>query len=258
MTRVITFLSGKGGVGKTTISSNVAEALHAAGKKVLIIDGNVTTPNLSLHYGLNEKGPSLHDVLNGNVKVEDVIYKTETGLMIIPGGLSFYNLKTKVKKTLSKALVSFIGKFDYIIIDGAAGLGWDTQLSIKASDELVIVTNPELPALTDALKAKKLAEEHRVALLGVVLNKYTGFDFDLDNKNIIDFLELPIIGVIPHDVNVKRSIKERLPVIVGFPKSKSSKAIKDLVNSIAREELYVPDKSDNGFFSWISKFLGLK
>ena len=258
MTRIITFLSGKGGVGKTTISSNVAEALHEAGKRVIIIDANITTPNLSLHYGLDEKGPSLHDVLNGKVKINDVIYKTHTGLMVIPGGLSFNNLKTKIKKTLSKSLIDLIGKFDYIIIDASAGLGRETEMAIKASDEMVIVTNPELPAVTDALKAKKMAEEYRVSLLGVVLNKATGLDFDLDSENISEFLELPLLGIVPHDINVRRSIKDRIPVVASYPDSKSSKAIKAIVNRIAGEELFIPDKPDKGFFKWFKTILGLK
>lgn len=258
MTRIITFLSGKGGVGKTTISSNVAEALHKAGKEVIIVDANVTTPNLSLHYGLNEKGPSLHDVLNGSKSIDEVIYKTDSGLMIIPGGLSFKNLKSKVRKSLSKALINLVGKVDYILIDASAGLGAETRLAIKASDEMVIVTNPELPAVTDALKAKKLAEENRVSLLGVVLNKQTGFDFDLAADNVQDFLELPILGVVPHDINVMKSIKEKNPVFLSYPDSKSSVAIRDIVNKITGEELFIKDKPDKSFIKWIKSFLGLE
>ncbi|MBN1923173.1 MAG: cell division ATPase MinD [Nanoarchaeota archaeon] len=258
MTRIITFLSGKGGVGKTTISSNVAEALFAAGKKVVVVDANVTTPNLSLHYGLSESGPSLHDVLNGNFNITDVIYKTSSGLPIIPGGLSFNNLKGKIKKSLAKSLIELVGKVDYILIDASAGLGGETQLAVKASDELVIVTNPELPAVTDALKAKKMAEEYRVSLLGVVLNKVTGLDFDLKEDNIREFLELPVLGVVPHDIHVPMSIRERTPVFISYPESKSAKAIKQIVNKITGEELYIPDKEDGPFKKWLKRFLGLE
>lgn len=258
MTRVIVFASGKGGVGKTTIASNVAAALQKAGKKVVIIDANVTTPNLSIHLGLNEKGPTLHDVLSGNIGVESAMYKTRDGLMVIPSGLSFHNLKTQIRKQLGKTLVSLLDKFDYVIVDSSAGLGREAQLAIRSADELVIVTNPELPAVTDALKAKKIAEENRVALLGVVINKKTGFDFDLDDKNIADFLELPILGIVPHDIHVLRSISEKSPVVFSYPNSKSAKAIKQIANRISGEELYIPDKEDTSFFGWVKKILGLK
>jgi MinD-like ATPase involved in chromosome partitioning or flagellar assembly len=257
MARVIAFVSGKGGVGKTTVAVNVAQALFDSKKKVLLIDANVTTPNVSLHYSINPMGFSLHDVLGGKVGIEKVIYKTETGLMVIPGGLNFDNLKTKIKKSLANMLIILMDKFDYIIIDAGAGLGMETQMAIKACEEMVLVTNPELPAITDALRAKKLAEDFRVSMLGVVLNKKTGLDFDLKDQNISDFLELPIIGEIPFDIHVSKSIKERIPVITAYPLSKAARAIKKLVNNIAREELYIQDKPDNSFFKWVKKVLGL-
>lgn len=255
MTRIITFISGKGGVGKTTVSSNFAEALNQSGKKVLIIDANITTPNLALHYGIINMTPTIQDVLNGKYTIKDAIYKTNTGLLIIPGGLNFKNLKKTIKKSLATELVKLIDDIDYIIIDSSAGLGGETQLAINASDEVIIVTNPEIPAITDALRSKKLCEEYRVNLLGVVLNKFTGFDFDLKKKNIEDFLELPILGTINHDINIKKAINERLPVVISYPHSKSAKAIKKLVNTVTKEELFVLDKPDNKFISWIKKKL---
>lgn len=257
MARVIAFISGKGGVGKTTTAINVAQALFDSKKKVLLIDANVTTPNISLHYSINPSGYSLHDVLSGRVGIEKVIYKTETGIMVIPGGLNFDNLKTKIKKSLAATLLTLMDKFDYIIIDAGAGLGMETQMAVKAAEEVILVTNPELPAITDALRAKKLAEDFRVNLLGVVLNKKTGLDFDLKDQNISEFLELPIIGEIPFDIHVSKSIKERIPVVTSYPLSKAAKAIKKLVNNISHEELYIEDKPDNALFKWVKKVLGL-
>ncbi|MDD2678643.1 MAG: cell division ATPase MinD [Candidatus Nanoarchaeia archaeon] len=257
MARVIAFVSGKGGVGKTTVSVNVAQSLFDSGKKVLLIDANITTPNISLHYSINPSKHSIHDVLGGKIDIGKVIYKTETGLMIIPGGLNFNNLKTKIKKSLSDTLLSLIDKFDYLIIDAGAGLGLEAKMAIRACEELVLVTNPDLPAITDALRAKKIAEDFRINLLGVVINKKTGMEFDLKDDNISDFLELPIIGEIPFDPYVPKSIKERVPVVVGYPLSKASKAIKRLVNNITNEELFIEDKPDNSFIKWIKKVLGL-
>ncbi|VVB74948.1 Iron-sulfur cluster carrier protein [Candidatus Tiddalikarchaeum anstoanum] len=257
MTRVIVFASGKGGVGKSTMSCNVAAALHQAGKNVLIIDANVTTPNLSILLGITDKGPTLHDVLSGAVGIESAIYKTKEGLKVIPGGLSFHHLKTQIRKQLSKSLLDLLGKYDYIIVDSSAGLGKEAELAVRAADELVLVTNPELPALTDALRAKKIAEEDRVALLGVIINKKTGLEFDLDEKNIAEFLELPILGVVPYDIYVMKSVSEKRPVIFSYPKSKSAKIIKQIVNKIAGEELFIEDKDDKSFFQWLKRKLGL-
>jgi len=258
MTRIITFLSGKGGVGKTTVSTNFAEALNQAGKKVILVDANITTPNVGLHYGLSEEGFSLHDVLDGTKNIEDVIRKTSTGLMVIPGGINFKNLRRKMRKNMAREIIKLVNTVDYIIIDSSAGLGGETQLALQSSDEVIIVTNPEIPAVTDALRAKALCEENRVHLLGVIINKFTGYDFGLNNENISDFLELPIVGIIPRDVKIKMSIKDRMPVVVSYPESKSAKHFKKLVNTVSGEELFIPDKSDSKFIAWMKKLIGLK
>ena len=212
---------------------------------------------MGLHYSLNPAKYSIHDVLSGKIGIDKVIHKTDTGLMVIPGGLNFSNLKYKIKKSLADSLISLLDKFDYIVIDASAGLGSETKMAITSCEEMILVTNPDLPAITDALRAKKFAEDFRVNLLGIALNKKTGLDFDLNDKNISDFLDLPIIGEIPFDIHVPKSIKERIPAVCAYPDSKFSKAIKKLANNVSHEELYIEDRPDNKFFKWIKNALGL-
>ncbi len=258
MARVIVFASGKGGVGKTTIAGNVGAALHEAGKRVILVDANVTTPNLGLHFGITNTPKTLHDVLNDEASISEAVYKHDSGLKIVPSGLSFSNLNRRIKKKLSYAISRIVGDADYILVDSSAGLGKEAKLALKTADELVIVTNPDLPSITDALKMRKLGEKYRVNVLGVVINKYSGFDFDLAVDNIQDFLDVPVLGIVPHDINVKRALSNRKPVFHHSPQSKSRKAIEEIVNNITEEELYADDRSDRGFISFLKKMLGLQ
>jgi len=258
MARIIVVASGKGGVGKTTIASNIGAALHAAGKKVILVDANVTPLNLGIYLGITRTPVTLLDYLNDKADIGEALYEHESGLKVIPCGLSFANLGRSIRRKLGHAVSEIVGDADYVIVDASAGLGKEARLALKAADELVIVTNPDLPSITDALKLKKLAEEYRVKPLGVVVNKFSGLDFDLPVSNIHDFLDLPVLGTIPHDINVKRSLVNRSPVFLNNPDSKSSKAIEELVNNITEEELFARDKPDRGFVGFLKWFLGLK
>src|SRR3989344_2697570 len=146
MTKVITITSGKGGVGKTTTAINLAAALNAFGKEVIIVDANLTTPNVGLHFGAPIVPVNLNHVLLGKAKIADAIYEHESGTKIIPSSLSVKELRN-----INHSKLKDIGKklkrlADIIIYDSAAGLGEEAIAAMEAADELIIVTNPEIPA----------------------------------------------------------------------------------------------------------------
>jgi len=222
MTRIISVLSGKGGVGKTTLVSNLGAALIKRGKNVIIIDGNVTTPNLSLHLGIPFYPVTLHDVLRDNVPIESAIYNHHTGLRVIPASLSVEALKNLNMDKLEKALSNLLDKADIIIVDAAAGLGKEALAAISVADELIVITNPELPAVADALKTIKIAQDNKTKILGVVINRVKGLKHELSMSEIKSILEVPIISIIPEDLAVPRSIAKKTPVVHHKPRSRSS------------------------------------
>ena len=162
MSKLITVTSGKGGVGKTTTAINLAAALNGFGKDVVILDANLTTPNVGLHLGAPIVPVSLNHVLSGKAKVSDAMYEHDSGTKIVPSSLSYRDLKDFGSNGGDK--LKGVGKklkkmADIVIYDSAAGLGGEATSAIESSDELILVTNPEIPAVTDALKTAKLAEE---------------------------------------------------------------------------------------------------
>ena len=235
MARVISVLSGKGGVGKTTLVSNLGTALLKRGENVVIIDGNVTTPNLSLHLGIPFYPVTLHDVLKNDIPIEHAIYSHHTGLRIIPASLSAEALKNVNMDKLEKALLNLLDKVDIIIIDSAAGLGKEALAAITVADELIVVTNPELPAVTDALKTIKIAQDNGTKVLGAVVNRVKGLKHELSMSEIKSMLEVPIIGIVPEDLAVPKSIAKKTPVVHHNPRSRSSIEFRRLAARIVGE-----------------------
>lgn len=253
MTVKVGILSGKGGVGKTSTAVNMAAALSYFGRDVVVVDGNLSTPNVGLHLGVPVVPITLHDVLKGKNSLLDSVYLHHSGLKIIPAGLSLQDLRDVSPERMKRVLPSLDGLTDVVIVDGAAGLGRETLGVMQAVDELIIVTNAELPAVTDALKTIRLAEEMGKKVKGVVIAK-SGENHDIPSENIEGLLEKPILGEIPYDKSVRESMIKRLPVVFSHPKSKSAIAYKQLVADLTGIEYN--EKVEGKFYSLFRRLSG--
>jgi septum site-determining protein MinD len=241
MVKLITITSGKGGVGKTTTAINLGVALRHFGKDVIILDANLTTPNIGLHLGAPIVPVNLNHVLNGKAKISDAIYEHESGAKIIPSSLSVKELR-KIDYSKLKEVGKKLRKIaDYIIYDSAAGLGEETIGALEAADEAIIVTNPEILAVTDALKTSKLLEEMGKPIRGVIVNRSNGDKNEMPLQNIADMLELPIIGVVPEDKNVKSALLKKNSLLQTHPRSKASKAFRKIAARIIGNVSYRED-----------------
>ena len=222
MTRIISVVSGKGGVGKTTLVSNLGAALVKRGKNIIILDGNVTTPNLSFHLGIPLYPITLHDVLKKKMPIESAIYHHESGLKIIPASLSYEAVKEVDMDRFQAVLLKLLGKADIVIVDSAAGLGKEALSAINVADDLIVITNPDLPSVTDALKTIKIAEEKGTRILGVVVNRIKNLKHEMSLNEIKSILEVPIIAAVPEDLAIPRSIAKRMPAVHHKPNSRAS------------------------------------
>ena len=256
MTRIIAVLSAKGGVGKTTTTSNIGAALADRGKSIIVMDGNITTPNLSIHLGIPLAPITLHDVLKGNANIKHAIYRHESGLRVIPASLSVGALKGLNMDKMAGALLNLLGNAEIILIDGAAGLGREATAIMELADEMILVTNPDMPSLTDALKAVKVAEQMGTKVIGVVVNRFKGEAHEVSISEIRDMLEVPVIAVIPEDRAVPRSIAAKMPVVTKSPRSRSSREFKRLAASLAGEAWSEPYKQKNWFDRMVDYLAG--
>lgn len=227
MTRVIGIVSGKGGAGKTTTAINLSLALMNRGKSVTLIDANVNAPNVGLHLGMDFNPVTIEDILSGGAYWPQTIYVHPSGLRIIPANISIDKERVALSE-LKNHIHKFFGDSDYVVIDCAPGLGEDFSSVVGACDEFLVVTNAEIPAVTDAYRALRSIRKAGGNVLGVVVNKFEGGADDLGIDEMERFFNHRVISIIPHDRNVRRSVQRQNPLMSAKPRSRASRAFKRL------------------------------
>ena len=220
MARIIVITSGKGGVGKTTSAINLAAAMNLLGKNVILVDANITTPNIGLHLGAPITPFSLSHVLSGNAKVHESIYEHHSGIKVMPASLA---LPKNINLDRMDEVARKIKKLGEIILfDSAAGLGREAIMAIEAADDIIVVTQAEMPALTDALKTIRLAEKLDKNVKGIILTRFKDSLHEENLENIEAMLETPILGIIPEDDAVTEALRLKDAVVHTHPKSKAA------------------------------------
>jgi len=232
MARIYVITSGKGGVGKTTSAINLSAALNHLGEDVIIVDANLTTPNIGLHLGAPVVPVTLNHVLSGEADIADAIYEHHSGIKILPASLSIKELRKLNYQNLIDISKQLKKLADHIILDSSAGLGKETESAISASDEVILVTQAEMPAVTDALKTAKLAESLNKHVRGFILTRYKARRSEMPLTNISDMLETPLLGIIPEDKNIQKSLMLKDAVFHTHPRSKASRAYKKLAERL--------------------------
>lgn len=236
MSKIIVITSGKGGVGKTTTAINLGAAINHFGKDAMVIDCNLSTPNVGIHLNSPEVPVNLNHVLSGNSDLFEAIYEHDSGLKIVPASLSIKELKKIQPEKLKTLRNEFKKVSDYIILDSAAGLGAEALSAIEAADELIIVTNPEMPAITDALKTIKIAEQLKKPVIGVIMTRVRKNKIEMQPDVVKEMLEIPVIGMIPEDLDIQKSLREKDAIVHTHPKSKSARAYKEIAARLINAE----------------------
>ena len=249
MRKVISVVSGKGGVGKTATTSNLALALQEMGEKVIAIDCDIAGSNLALHLDLHPNPErSLQSALEGTKNAIEAITLHSTGLMVMP---SRHAIKDEIinYEKFKKILDRLDG---IVLIDAPPGLNENLHTIINLSDEVIVVTNPEIPAVADAIKIVEVVKKKKgnIENCWCVLAKANEVKHQLNEGEIEMALEIPIVSKIPYDKDLKRSIFERVPVIRYNPYSTSAIEYRKLAAWLINQD-YEPPK-----YASIARFLG--
>lgn len=202
MARKILITSGKGGVGKTSVTAHLGYALAKCGERVVVVDMDEGLNNLDVITGVENKVLyDLKDVLDGKCRVKQTVIDVAPRFSVIASRHTFEKeLTGKNVKDLTDGLSS---RYDYVLIDSPAGVDFGFRRSVSAADEVVLVVTPTLASLRDADKVLTLLNDFSVTVTGVVVNKMRG-DL-LVNGSVLGIAEIssvlkrPVIGCIPDD-----------------------------------------------------------
>jgi septum site-determining protein MinD len=234
LVRVIGIVSGKGGVGKTTLVANLGSVLaQKFGKKVTIIDCNITTSHLGLYLGIYYSSSTLNKVLRGEIPIEETIHPHFTGMNIIPASLSMSELDGIDITSIRDSITPILNKNDIILLDGGPGLGREAIATFRTSDELIYVTTPFVPSVLDVVRCEEIAKEFGIKSLGIVLNMVTNEKYEMTKKEIEELTNLPIISIIPYEKNVNRSLSIKTPIVSMEPKNPASMEFTRLASVLA-------------------------
>jgi septum site-determining protein MinD len=237
MEKIIAVVSGKGGVGKTTFVSNIGLALAEFNRNAVVVDADLSTANLGLQLGFYQFPLGLQDALEGNINISEAVYTHQTGLKVLPASISLSYLH---KNPSPYRLKSLLNELDgTIVIDSPPGLGKEVFLVLKACTDVLVVTNPEIPAVTDALKVIRVARELKKEPMGIIVNRVKD-SYELRTAEIEAMCEAPVIGTIPEDKEIKRALFNKTPVMTNRPYSKASLAIKSIAANIVGEKYTAP------------------
>ena len=249
---LIAVASGKGGVGKSTVSTNVAVALADSGAQVGLIDADILNPNVPNMIGLNSGGrPRVEDDGEGNSKM---VPMEAHGIQIMSTGFLTTPEKPMILRgpMLHSAIRQFFtdvkwGKLDYMVVDLPPGTG-DAPLSLAQSFPLtgvVIVTQPQEVAVADALRSVAMFKQLNVPILGIVENMTGEFFGEGGGERLAGELDVPFLGRVPMAASVREGGDYGRPVAIYDAGSPAGQALYDIAQAVAAKASVTMLQQDN-------------
>ena len=243
MSRIIVVTSGKGGVGKTTVSSNLGAALAKLNNKVALVDADFGLRNLDLLLGLEERVVyTAIDILAGECRLAQALvkHKSLNGLVLLPAAQN--RNKESVSPDQMKKIIDALAKgYDYIIVDSPAGIELGFRNAIVAAKEALIVTTPEVAAVRDADRVIGLLEAEGVNNIHLIVNRVKP-KMVQDNKmmsveDVLELLGVPLIGVIPDDEKVIVATNKGEPLVINESESIPGMTFLNIAKRLAGEKV---------------------
>lgn len=256
--RVITVTSGKGGVGKTNFTVNLALALTKYEQRVLIIDADLGMGNVDVILGCSTPY-NIMNLLEDDLNVNDIIINGPRGIKFLSGGSGVHELANLSQQDLERVIkkITFFDDWaDIILVDTGAGINRNVINFVMAADEVIIITTPEPTAITDAYAMMKTFARFRgTAPLKLVVNRVSDHaEGQIVMEKLVSvalrFLNLPIseLGVVYEDRLVMQAVKKQIPLLIMFPDAVSSHCIDQIAYEVAYGEKITPATGMSRFF----------
>lgn len=252
--KVVAVTSGKGGVGKTFVSANLAAALAKRGLRVLVLDADLGLANLDVVLNLYPK-VTLHDVFTGKAKLEEAIIKAPGGFSVLLAGsgmVEYSRLTPEVRGEFLKIMSSMVPHYDIVLLDTGAGISDVVLFAVSLASEVIVVATPEPTSLTDAYATiKVLVGQQKRQTIRMVINQTArlgdGRAITVQLQQVLDRfvttepgrpVKLVHMGDIPADTSVRQAVMRRQLLIQAAPGCPASLAVTQLAQKI--QETVIP------------------
>ncbi|MCX8130305.1 MAG: MinD/ParA family protein [Clostridia bacterium] len=263
--KVITVTSGKGGVGKTNLTINLAIALSEIGYRVVILDADFGLANIDVLFGIIPQH-TLVDVIHNRKNILEVLCDGPKNIKFISGGSGVEELVQIEKKQLDRFIenIALLDKLaDIILIDTGAGLSDNVMSFVMAADEVLLVTTPEPTSITDAYALiKMVSNRDKEKIIRVVVNRA---ESQAEANDILSklslvaekFLSLRLnpLGYILQDEMVIKAVKLQQPFMINFPKSQASRSVRDLSRKLGEDREKKEDNGTIGIKGFVSRLV---
>lgn len=228
MTKII-HIAGNSGSGKTVLAVNLAIAFAKKGKQVILVDGNIYSPDVAYYLGIT---PSiyLNEFLNGEKKIEDVLFSHPSGIKVIPATAEDEHDPLKHKK-INDALLSLIGRAEIVLVDSFSHNPAFFSI-MDNSDETLFVSNDDFPSIAKSREHIRKIESRGMNVIGLVLNKKIR---DNNKKHIQAIAGKPVLAEILFDEKLIESVNLGMPAAIYYPKSGIAKAARELAEMLDTE-----------------------
>ena len=264
--RVLAVTSGKGGVGKTSASVNLAIALAAQDRRVILLDADLGLANVEVFLGLNSLY-NLQHVIEGERSFSQILVQAPGGIEIVPGSsglVKIADLGPAARQNLLDGLKELQAKSDFIIIDTMAGIGRNAVSFAATADEVILVTTPEPSAMVDVYAmVKAIHGQRNSAAFRLVVNMVSSRQQAAAvTTNLTRVAQqylgcnLTSLGYILRDPHVSQSVMQTRPFLLQFPDAPASRCVREIASHIIHREVQT-QRGQGGFFRRFAQSFGM-
>lgn len=243
-TRTISITSGKGGVGKTTVTANMAIRLANSGARVLILDGDFGMANVDIFFGIKPKG-YLYEVISGEKEMSEILTEVSPSIHLIPGGsgiVDYSKLNHFERRFVLDSISRMPQNYDYMLVDTAPGIADNVLFLNSAAQQVAVILTPDPSSFADSYALiKVLNQKHRVKNFSIVCNfvksEQEGMLLYSRFQDVVSrFLnvKLDYLGSIPSDMELEKATQQQRLIMRQSPLSESSKAISKICAQVER------------------------
>jgi septum site-determining protein MinD len=263
--RIIVITSGKGGVGKTTVTANLGAAISKLGKKVVLVDADFGLRNLDLLLGLeNRVVYTAIDAIAGECRLDQALVKDkrQNGLVLLPAAQN--RNKESVTPNQMRQVINALAKvYQYILVDCPAGIEMGFRNAIAAAQEAIIVTNPEVTAVRDADRVVGLLETYGVKKIRLIVNKIkpdmVARNEMMSVEDVLEILAIPLLGIIPDQQQVIMASNKGEPLVFSENPTLAALAFTNIARRLEGENIPMLDLRENkSIFHKIRRFFQRK